>query len=51
VWIVETARGEHPDLSFQRAVKAGMGEFVGILSKFAVGVVIWLTSAVAAFWP
>jgi len=51
VWWVETSRGAHPDLSWQRAVRAGMGEFIGILSKFAVGVVIWLTIAVAAFWP
>ncbi len=51
VWMVETSRGEHPDLSFRRAVGAGMGEFVGILSKFVVGVVIWLTVAIAAFWP
>ena len=51
VWLVETSRGEHPDRSFRRAVGAGMGELVGILSKFAVGVVIWLTIAVAAFWP
>jgi uncharacterized protein len=51
VWIVETSRGEHPDLSWQRAVKAGTGELIGILSKFAVGVVIWLVIAIAAFWP
>jgi hypothetical protein len=24
---------------------------IGILSKFAVGVAIWLTIAIAAFWP
>ena len=51
VWLVETSRGEHPDLSLRRAVGAGMGELIGILSKFAVGVVIWLTIAIAAFWP
>ncbi len=51
VWIVETSRGEHPELSLQRAVDAGMGEFLGILSKFSVGILIWLTVAVAAFWP
>jgi hypothetical protein len=51
VWVVETSRGEHPELSFRRAVGAGMGEFIGILSKLAVGVVIWLTIAIAAFWP
>ena len=51
VWIVESGRRAHPDVSFRRAVGAGMGEFIGILSKFAVGVAIWLTIAVAAFWP
>jgi uncharacterized protein YqgC (DUF456 family) len=51
VWIVETSRGEHPEVSFRRAVGAGMGELIGILGKFAVGIVIWLTIAVAAFWP
>jgi uncharacterized protein len=51
VWIVEIGRGAYPDVSFRRAVGAGMGEFIGILSKFAVGVAIWLTIAVAALWP
>jgi hypothetical protein len=30
---------------------AGLGEFFGITSKFALGVVIWLIVTVAAFWP
>jgi uncharacterized protein YqgC (DUF456 family) len=51
VWLVETSRGAHPDLSFRRAVGAGMGEFIGILGKFAVGIAIWLTIAIAAVWP
>ena len=51
VWIVETSRGAHPELSWRRAIGAGMGEFIGILSKFAVGVAIWLTIAIAALWP
>jgi uncharacterized protein YqgC (DUF456 family) len=51
VWLVETSRGEHPDLSFRRALGAGLGEFIGILSKFVVGIAIWLTVAIAAFWP
>ena len=51
VWIVETSRGQHPELSLRRALGAGMGEFIGILSKFAVGAAIWLTIVVAAFWP
>jgi uncharacterized protein YqgC (DUF456 family) len=51
VWMVETSRGVHPELSRRRAVGAGLGELIGILSKFAVGVMIWLTVAIAAFWP
>jgi uncharacterized protein YqgC (DUF456 family) len=51
VWLVETARGTRPEQSLQRAVGAGLGEFFGILGKFVVGVVIWLTIAVAALWP
>jgi uncharacterized protein len=51
VWAVETSRGAHPDLSLQRAVGAGLGQLLGLVSKFSIGVVIWLTIAVAAFWP
>jgi len=51
VWLVETSRGARPELSYRRALGAGMGELIGILSKFAVGVAIWLTIAIAAFWP
>lgn len=51
VWVVEVSRGEHPDLSMERAVGAGVGKFLGILGKFVVGIVIWLVIAVAAFWP
>jgi uncharacterized protein YqgC (DUF456 family) len=51
VWLVEVSLGARPEQSLQRAVGAGVGEFLGILSKFAIGIVIWLTIAVAAFWP
>ena len=51
VWLVETSRGERSDLSLRRAVGAGIGELIGILSKFVIGIAIWLTIAVAAFWP
>jgi len=51
VWFVETSRGAHPELSWHRAVGAGVGELIGILSKFVIGIAIWLTIAVAAFWP
>jgi uncharacterized protein YqgC (DUF456 family) len=51
VWLVETVLGARPEQSLERAVGAGIGEFFGIVGKFAVGIVIWLTIAVAAFWP
>jgi len=51
VWAVETSRGERPERSMQRAVGAGVGKFLGIVGKLAVGVVIWLIIAIAAFWP
>ena len=32
------------------AVGAGLGEFFGITSKLVIGIIIWLTVAIAAFW-
>jgi uncharacterized protein len=51
VWVVETLRGQRIDRSLQRALHAGMGQIVGTSSKMAVGVLIWLVIAIAAFWP
>jgi uncharacterized protein YqgC (DUF456 family) len=51
VWGMEISRGEQAEHSLRHAVSAGLGEFVGIISKFAMGIVIWLIVAVAAFWP
>jgi len=51
VWAMEISRGEQLEQSFQRGVGAGVGEFLGLIGKFVVGVVIWLIVAVAAFWP
>jgi uncharacterized protein YqgC (DUF456 family) len=51
VWATEISRGEVAEHSLRRAVGAGLGQFIGIVSKIAVGVVIWLVIAVAAFWP
>jgi uncharacterized protein YqgC (DUF456 family) len=50
VWAIEVSRGEHPDRSVQRGIGAGVGKFFGTVGKFAMGVVIWLVVAVAAFW-
>lgn len=50
-WIVEHAiLGKTMDESVQSGMGAGIGVFVGVLSKFAIGVVIYLIITVAAFW-
>jgi uncharacterized protein YqgC (DUF456 family) len=51
VWGMEISRGEQAEHSLRHAVSAGLGEFFGIISKFAMGIVIWLIVAVAVFWP
>jgi uncharacterized protein YqgC (DUF456 family) len=51
VWATEIARGQLADHSLRRALGAGMGQFIGTLSKMAVGAIIWLTITIAAFWP
>jgi len=50
VWAVENSRGAR-DHALRRGVSAGLGAFIGIVSKLAAGVAIWLIVAVAAFWP
>lgn len=50
-WALELAGGKRLVDSVRSGMGAGFGEFVGITGKFAVGVVIWLVVAVAAFWP
>ncbi len=49
--VMEFARGKELKESARHAVGAGLGEFLGITSKFAIGIVIWLIVAVAVFWP
>lgn len=51
VWGVEFSRGKKMEHSVRYAVGAGLGEFFGITSKFVLGIIIWFTVAVAAFWP
>jgi len=50
-WALEFSRGKKMEESVRYAVGAGLGEFLGIAGKFALGIVIWLTVAIAAFWP
>ena len=51
VWTLEVSRGKKMEQSVRYAVGAGLGEFFGITSKLLLGIIIWLTVAVAAFWP
>ncbi len=50
-WSVELLKGRHHIHSVRSGFGAGFGELIGIVSKFAVGCLIWLIVAVAAFWP
>ena len=49
--VLEIVRGKELRESARYGIGAGLGEFLGITGKFAVGIVIWLIVAVAAFWP
>jgi uncharacterized protein YqgC (DUF456 family) len=50
-WGLELAGGRKLQDSVRYGVGAGVGEFLGITSKFIFGALIWLIVAVAAFWP
>jgi uncharacterized protein YqgC (DUF456 family) len=50
-WAIEVSRGRKIEESFRYAVGAGLGEFFGITSKLVVGIIIWFTVIIAAFWP
>jgi uncharacterized protein YqgC (DUF456 family) len=50
-WGLELASGRKLRDSVRSGIGAGMGEFLGITSKFILGVLIWVIVAVAAFWP
>ncbi|MBW8003252.1 MAG: DUF456 domain-containing protein [Planctomycetes bacterium] len=48
---IELLRGKELKETVRYGIGAGIGEFIGITSKFALGILIWLIIAVAAFWP
>jgi len=50
-WALETAQGRDAKRAAKSGIAAGAGHLVGTGTKFAIGVVIWLIIAVAAFWP
>jgi len=49
--LLELAAGRRVKHAFKPSLAAGAGRLAGTLLKFAIGVVIWLVIAVAAFWP
>jgi uncharacterized protein YqgC (DUF456 family) len=49
--IVELVMGKTPDASIRSGFGASLGYLIGSTTKFAIGVVIWLIIAIAAFWP
>ena len=50
-WGLELSGGRKMQDSVRYGMGAGLGEFLGITSKFIIGVLIWLIVAVAVFWP
>ena len=50
-FLLEAGGGRGMDKAFRSGVGAGIGVFVGTVAKFAIGVVIYITIAVAALWP
>ena len=50
-WAIEASRGRKMEESVRCGVGAGLGELVGITAKVTIGVIIWLTVTIAAFWP
>ena len=48
--IVELATGKTTDASIRSGVGASAGHLFGTIAKLAIGIVIWLIVAVAAFW-
>ncbi len=50
-WGLEVMGGKQMKHSVRSGVGAGVGVLFGTTAKFAIGVLIWLIVAVAAFWP
>lgn len=50
-WGLEIMGGKKMEESVRSGVGAGIGVLFGTTVKFAIGVIIWFTVTVAAFWP
>jgi uncharacterized protein YqgC (DUF456 family) len=49
--VFEVAGGRRMEDTVNLGLGAGLGRFFGTTAKMALGVLIWLIVAVAAFWP
>jgi uncharacterized protein YqgC (DUF456 family) len=49
--LMEFGAGRKMEESARMGLGAGLGEFVGITCKIALGFAIWLIVTIAAFWP
>ena len=50
-WGLELSRGRPIRNLWRISFGAGLGQFLGVVSKIVIGGLIWLIVAVAAFWP
>jgi uncharacterized protein len=50
-WALEAAGRKTPSVGARIVVGAGLGRFFGVVSKLAVGGLIWMIITVAAYWP
>ncbi len=50
-WALESLGGRQMHESVHTGLGAGLGQLLGTTTKLAIGFIIWLTVAVAAFWP
>ena len=48
-WIAELAGGRRMRHSARSGIGAGLGQFLGVSAKFAIGILIWLIISIAAF--
>lgn len=49
--VFEVSSGRRMEDSFRLGFGAGLGHFLGTTTKIALGLLIWLIVAIAAFWP
>jgi len=49
--VFELSGGRRMEDSVHLGLGAGLGHFLGTFAKIALGILIWLIVAIAAFWP